>query len=139
MRQRIEEELEEEKEKEQVERKEKEEYEKWKKMFDIEEAGIVDKTGEEYQQKLLQDMEEYITMRKVVTLESLVVEFDLTTEETVENIKTLESRAAFKGIMDDRGKYIVVDDKEIQLLVDFMNKRGRVSKQDLTTEANKII
>ena len=59
-------------------------------MFSIVEEGV-DKANPEYQEKLRENIKEFIQSRKVARLEDLCVEFDLSTKEAVEKIKSLEN------------------------------------------------
>ena len=54
-------------------------------------------------------------------------------------ISELEQRGTILGILDDHGKYICVDDDELDSVADFINRRGRVSMTSLAREASKII
>jgi DDRGK domain-containing protein 1 len=61
------------------------------------------------------------------------------TQDTIDRIKSLESDGLLSGILDDRGKFIYLTEKEISGVVDFINQRGRISIFDLAQESNKLI
>ena len=45
----------------------------------------------------------------------------------------------FIGIIDDRGKYIYITEKEMGLIEKMLTNRGRISKTDLIKECNRLI
>jgi len=50
-----------------------------------------------------------------------------------------ENEGRILGIIDDRGKYIYVTEKEMNMIENLFMKRGRINKGDLIKECNKII
>jgi DDRGK domain-containing protein 1 len=74
-----------------------------------------------------------------VVLEDLAAQFSMKTQDTIDRIKSLESDGLLSGILDDRGKFIYLTEKEISGVVDFINQRGRISIFDLAQESNKLI
>jgi DDRGK domain-containing protein 1 len=69
----------------------------------------------------------------------LAAQFSMKTQDTIDRIKSLESDGLLSGILDDRGKFIYLTEKEISGVVDFINQRGRISIFDLAQESNKLI
>lgn len=43
------------------------------------------------------------------------------------------------GVIDDRGKFIVITAEEMKDVVKFIRRRGRVNVTDLAAESNKLI
>lgn len=43
------------------------------------------------------------------------------------------------GVIDDRGRYICINESERNHITDVMTKNGRISALDLTKAINKII
>ena len=43
------------------------------------------------------------------------------------------------GIIDDRGKYIYLTEKEISMIEKMFMNRGRISKAELIKECNRLI
>ena len=122
--------------KEEKERKEAEEYKIWEKTFNVEEEGI-EKTI--FDDKKTEEFIYYIKLRKVVSLEDLGGYFKLTSNEVVDKLTDLEMVGKITGIIDDRGKYIYLTDKEILSIEKLIINRGRISKQDMIAQCNKII
>ena len=95
-------------------KKEQEEYDKWKDAFTVAEEGEdnVDINSED----LINDFINYIKLRKVVSLEDLSSEYKLNANDIVERLKYLENQGRICGIIDDRGKYIYMNEKELQVI-----------------------
>ncbi len=112
-----EEELEKEKEKlrEEAMQKEEADFDKWKDMFQVEEEG--NKASQEQDEgNQLSKFIDYVQKQKVMLLEDLGSEFGLSTPEVVSRIKALEETGQLSGVIDDRGKYIYLPEKELQVL-----------------------
>jgi len=123
--------------KEDQEKKENEIYDQWKDHFAIAEEGeeIADMNNED----LIQNFVNYIKLRKVVSLEDLSGVFKVNPNDLVERLKILESQGRIAGIVDDRGKYIYMTEKELGAIEKIFMQRGRISKAELIKECNKII
>ena len=95
-------------------KKEEEEYNKWKDFMAVQDEGEenVDVNSED----LINDFINYIKLRKVVSLEDLSGEFKLSPNDLVDRLKYLESQGRICGIIDDRGKYIYMTEKELQVI-----------------------
>ena len=81
-------------------------------MFAIVEEGV-DKENPEYKIMLKQKVVTFLEKWKVSRIEDLCVEFDMSTKEAVEMIWGLEAEGRIKGIMDERGKYILITQDEL--------------------------
>lgn len=119
------------------EKKENEIFDQWKDKFNIMEEGEehVDINNED----LINDFINYIKLRKVVALEDLSGQFKINSNELIERLKSLEDNGRICGIIDDRGKYIYLTDKELASIEKIFMNRGRISKAELIKECNKII
>ena len=99
---------------EEFKKKEEEEYNKWKDCFDIKEEG--EEVQEFESENLINDFINYIKLRKVVSLEDLAGQFKIQPNELVEKLNYLESQGRICGIVDDRGKYIYLTEKELAVI-----------------------
>ena len=82
---------------------------------------------------------DYIKIRKVVSLEDLSGTFKLNPNKIVEKLNQYEKEGRIMGIIDDRGKYIYITEKEMGLIEKMLTNRGRISKADLIKECNRLI
>lgn len=115
------------------EQKELEEYKRWESQISVKEEG---------QNKVSlnkSDFIKYIKLRKIVSLEDLAGIFKLTSKEVVFNLEMMENEGEISGIIDDRGKYIYLTEKEIVSIEKNLISRGRISKQDIINFCNKSI
>ena len=48
-------------------------------------------------------------------LEDLAGEFKLSTKDVIDRIKSLEELKILNGVIDDRGKYIYITEKEMEV------------------------
>ena len=134
-RKKLEEELQ--KVKEEQEKKENEMYNQWKDMIKVGEEGEegIDFTDENVQNNFLN----YIKIRKVVSLEDIAAVFKIQPNEVVSYLNHFEEEGKIIGIVDDRGKYIYITEKEMNLIEKMLGNRGRISRSDLIKECNRII
>ncbi len=49
----------------------------------------------------------------MVEIEELALTFRLTNKDTIRRLKDLEKNGMIKGVLDERGKYIYIEDDEI--------------------------
>ena len=121
------------------ERKKKEDelYDQWKDKIKVGEEGEegIDFTKEETINQFL----DYIKIRKVVSLEDISGTFKLNPNKIVELLNKYEQEGRIMGIIDDRGKYIYITEKEMGLIEKMLTNRGRISKTDLIKECNRLI
>jgi len=122
---------------EQKEKTENEIYDKWKDQFKIEDEGV--EVSALDTEDMINDFINYIKIRKVVALEDLSGVFKIPPNEIVEKLKYFEEQNKICGIIDDRGKYIYLTEKEIASIEKIFMQRGRISKMELLKECNKII
>ena len=139
MREEAEQKLQEEIQKVQEEQKKKDDeiYNQWKDMMKVGEEGEekMDFKNEEVIKKFL----DYIKIRKVVSLEDISGTFKLSTNDVVMKLNQFEQEGRIFGIIDDRGKYIYITEKEMGLIEKMLMNRGRISKTDLIKECNRLI
>ncbi|EGC30758.1 hypothetical protein DICPUDRAFT_157467 [Dictyostelium purpureum] len=120
------------------EKKEDEEYNLHK--IDI----TLDETGEDNQdgnndQSLLQKFIDYLKDHKICLLEDVAMEFNLKTSDVVERIKTLDKEGLISGVIDDRGKFIYITRDEMESAAKFINRKGRITIDSLTSFLSEII
>lgn len=122
---------------EEQKKKEDEEYNKWKDMIKVGEEGEerMDFTKEEVINRFL----DYIKIRKVISLEDISGTFKLSPSDIVNKLNQFEKEGRIMGIIDDRGKYIYITEKEMALIEKMFINRGRINKSDLIKECNRII
>ena len=122
---------------EEQKQKEDDEYNKWKEMIKVGEEGEerMDFSKEEIINKFI----DYIKIRKVISLEDLSGTFKLPPNDIVNKLNEFEKQGRILGIIDDRGKYIYITEKEMSLIEKMFINRGRISKSDIIKECNKII
>lgn len=123
--------------KEEQEKKENEIYNQWKDMIKIGEEGEERVDFED--EKVINDFLNYIKIRKVVSLEDLSGVFKIPPNDLVEKLNYFESQGRILGIIDDRGKYIYITEKEISMIEKMFMNRGRISKAELIKECNRLI
>jgi len=118
---------------------EQEEYDSWKGMFSTEGAGTVEEEIAEESQGLLTEFIEYIKEHKVVVLSTLATKFGLRTEEAINRVRGLEEMNYISGVFDDRGKFIYISEEEMQKVASWIEKKGRVTVEQLSGESNSLI
>ncbi|KAF9802062.1 hypothetical protein SFRURICE_004313 [Spodoptera frugiperda] len=119
-------------------RREQEEYEAMKAAFTVEGEGF-DENDEQDKENLLKDFIDYIKAQKVVLLEDLAAHFKLKTQAAIDRITELQSAGELTGVIDDRGKFIYISQKELEDVAKFIRQRGRVSITDLAESSNDLI
>lgn len=60
-------------------------------------------------------------------------------QDVVKRIQSLELSGLISGVIDDRGKYIYISAEEMENVAMFIEKRGRVSIQDVVAQSNVLI
>lgn len=129
---------EEKKAREEKEKQEHDDYLKMKMAFSIEEEGYQEENKEDHE-NLLQEFVEHIKQNKILVLEDLAVQFNLKTASIIERIQELQANNRLTGVIDDRGKFIYISDKELQAVVKFVKQRGRISIAELVENSNNLI
>ncbi|KAJ0183470.1 hypothetical protein K1T71_001446 [Dendrolimus kikuchii] len=119
-------------------RKEQEEYEAMKAAFTVEGEGF-DENEDDDHENLLKNFIEYIKSQKVVLLEDLAAHFKLKTQAIIDRISELQASGELTGVIDDRGKFIYISQKELEDVAKFIKQRGRVSITELAECSNNLI
>jgi len=65
--------------------------------------------------------------------------FKMKTSEIVELLQKLDSEDKLIGVIDDRGKFIHIEQDELDQVAKFILRRGRVHVNEIHNECNKII
>jgi len=121
-------------------KKDEAELAQWADSFTVTEAGTAS-TGDDEQDEtnLLEQFVQHIQKRKVVGLDELAAKFNVKTQDVISRISTLESDGCLLGVLDDRGKYLCMSESELDSVAAWMERRGRVSIDDLVAQSNKLI
>lgn len=77
--------------------------------------------------------------QKVVLLEDLAAHFKIKTQAAIERITDLQASGDLTGVIDDRGKFIYISQKELEDVAKFIKQRGRVSIAELAESSNELI
>ena len=123
--------------KEEEKKKEDDIYNKWKDQIKIGEEG--EEKFDFSNEKIINEFLNYIKIRKVISLEDLSGTFKLSPNELVEKLNYFEKEGKILGIIDDRGKYIYITEKEMKMIEKMFLNRGRINKNDFIRECNRII
>ncbi|CAH2047482.1 unnamed protein product, partial [Iphiclides podalirius] len=118
--------------------REQAEYEAMKAAFTVEGEGF-DENEEEDKENLLKEFIDYVKCQKVVLLEDLAAHFKLKTQAAIDRITDLQATGELTGVIDDRGKFIYISQKELEDVAKFIKQRGRVSIADLAESSNDLI
>lgn len=116
------------------EKQEYEEYLKMKEMFSVEEEGF-----QEDQNVLLEDIMEYVKLKKVVYLDDVAAHFSQKTAFVVDKILEWQKTGDLTGVIDDQGKFIYITESELDAVVNFIKRRGRVSISELSEHSSTLI
>ncbi|VDD79215.1 unnamed protein product [Mesocestoides corti] len=120
--------------------REQAEYEKLKATFSIEGEGVgVKQLDKEAEEQLNREFVDAIKEAKIISLERLCIEFEMKTDACVEKIKSLLSEGLLSGVLDDRGKFLYIEQSEYEAIAKFIELRGRVTISELVEHGNRII
>ena len=123
--------------KEEQEKKDNEIYNQWKDMIKVGEEG--EERVDFNDENVINDFLNYIKIRKVVSLEDLSGVFKIPPNDLVEKLNFFEQQGRILGIIDDRGKYIYITEKEMSMIEKMFMNRGRITKAELIKECNRLI
>ncbi|CAN8066003.1 unnamed protein product [Agarophyton chilense] len=121
------------------EKKEKEEYESWRHLISVADEGEEATQAEEESEGLLERFCAFVRGGKVVVLEDLAAHFGMKTEEVIDRLSRLEQSGELSGFFDDRGKFIYVSREEMEEVARFIEKRGRISIQELAMKSSQLL
>jgi hypothetical protein len=77
--------------------------------------------------------------RKIVLVEELAASFGVKTAVALARIRALEASGRLKGCFDERGKFIHVEDAELDALAAYITQCGRATLADIGREAARIM
>ena len=123
--------------KEEQEKKDNEIYNQWKDMIKVGEEG--EERVDFNDENVINDFLNYIKIRKVVSLEDLSGVFKIPPNDLVDKLNFFEQQGRILGIIDDRGKYIYITEKEMSMIEKMFINRGRITKAELIKECNRLI
>ena len=123
--------------KEEQEKKDNEIYNQWKDMIKVGEEG--EERVDFNDENVINDFLNYIKIRKVVSLEDLSGVFTIPPNDLVDKLNFFEQQGRILGIIDDRGKYIYITEKEMSMIEKMFMNRGRITKAELIKECNRLI
>lgn len=72
-------------------------------------------------------------------LEDLALHFRMKTQAAIDRITDLKKDGILTGVIDDRGKFIYISQKELDAVAKFIRQRGRVSIAELAEHSNNLI
>ena len=67
-------------------------------------------------------------------LEELSTVFKMKTSEVVELLQQFDAEDRLMGVIDDRGKFIYLENEELDQIARFIQRRGRVNVQEIHNE-----
>lgn len=123
---------------EEMERRQQEEFEAWKDQMEVEDDGGAAKTPEQLEAELEQFVQS-VKQQKVILLEALASEWNLTVTQVLERLAELETAGRLCGVVDERGMYIYVTPEELEALANFIQTKGRISISRLAEASTRLI
>ncbi|KAI0980115.1 hypothetical protein GJ496_010032 [Pomphorhynchus laevis] len=116
-------------------KKDEEEYLKLKQHFNVEEEGTEEGDETNFLAKFVEDLKS----RKFVNLGDLTDTYKLRVTDLAERIRKLLEMKILTGILDEKGNFIYINDKEIELIVAAINQRGKFTLPEFTLDCNIVI
>ena len=65
--------------------------------------------------------------------------FKISNKEVLDRIKSIEQFGMMKGVLDERGKYICLEEEEIKAMLRMIEEKGRLTRAELVEEFSKLI
>ncbi|KAL7067789.1 hypothetical protein ACR3K2_16980 [Cryptosporidium serpentis] len=122
-------------------RNKQQEYEKWKKRIVIEDSG--QNTEDEDLNSELLSLSNFINLiktKKVIQLDDLSSNFNISIDDTINRIQELEKQNLLDGVFTDSGKYIYITETEWQDLTKALESKGIIEKSSsLVSICNQVI
>jgi hypothetical protein len=78
-------------------------------------------------------------LRRVLVLDDVAEDLGVRTSELLERVEGLRAAGSLRGVLDDRGKFVVVSDDDLDRLAAFVRQRGRVSLPELARHSNELV
>ena len=72
-------------------------------------------------------------------LEDLGAMFGMKTADVLERLQSLDSSGEMTCVIDDRGKVIYLEETELEQISAFVERRGRLTQDDVNLECNRVI
>ena len=123
--------------------KEEAEYDQWKGDFAVDDAGHLSPpaspSSSSSPSSSLAAFLSFIRTRKVVQLDEVALHFHLRTSDVLQRIQQLQAQGLLSGVADERGKWIEVEEAEMERLQGWLVDKGRVTVHDLVVECNRLI
>jgi len=96
---------------------------------------------EEKRREKIVAMLSHIKEVKVARITTLSSKFAMTSDQVVASIREAEGLGLLTGVMDERGKYIHVEETEVDALRGFIKQRGRVTIEQLVdaTKTQRLV
>lgn len=63
----------------------------------------------------------------------------MATQDAIQRVEALQEANRITGIIDDRGKFIFITDEEMEKVVKYIQRKGRMALSELSKECNKLI
>jgi hypothetical protein len=125
-------------EEEEEEAAEEEEFKQWTALMKVEGEGNLAEEEEE-EEGLLGAFVAFIQERKVVLLDEVASEFKLSVTAVLQRLEALERLGRLSGVLDDRGKFIAVEEDELEQVRSFVVRKGRVRVSELASASNRLV
>ena len=123
-----------------MERRDQEQYEEWKEKMNVEESGELGSALSPVEDEgALRDLVEQLKRDKVGLLESLAVQRGTTARVVADQLAELERRGELTGVLDPRGRFVVLTDSELDAVAAFIRQRGRVSLAEVAANSNRLV
>ncbi|KAI3388177.1 hypothetical protein SNEBB_009900 [Seison nebaliae] len=129
------------KEREEEQKAEELEYLKWKSSLNVVEEGDDNEVLSDLDTKstMYQQFKNFVIENKIVRIDEIASIFGMKTHRVRDVIQLMESTKDLTGFFDDRGKYISLEKDNIDSILHFINRRGRLSINDLAEKSSEII
>jgi DDRGK domain-containing protein 1 len=72
-------------------------------------------------------------------VETLAAQFKMSTQDVVDRFRQLDDSGLLTGILDDRGKFIVISPEEFRAAAQYVEQRGRLGISELARASGRII
>ena len=120
-----------------------EEQNQWEGGMGIEEEGEYEEEdsvlGPMADEDVAADFIAKVKTDKVTLLEPLAAHFNTTVERCVTAIETFQANGTLPGVFDERGKFIHITESEYEAVAAFIEKRGRLSINDLASHSAGLV
>jgi hypothetical protein len=119
-------------------RQEEAQYRQWRGAIRVEGSGEAADAGVRAA-ALDAAIVQFARLRRVLVLDDVAEDLGVRTSELLERVEGLRAAGSLRGVLDDRGKFVVVSDDDLDRLAAFVRQRGRVSLSELARHSNELI